>query len=122
MAGRKCNTTSPFIFLGTCVYPGALSVYLTSTEHHAPLIGHIIHSEMVHVALRVGGGEAAASSEGVAVATAAKAAEEFWRRQLVPKEDIQRLDELYPVRRSPGEAVPPDQVSQVSVVGHCSCS
>ena len=59
----------------------------------------------------VGDAEGTTSSKGVAAAM--KTAEEFWRRQLVPNEDVQRLDELYPVRRSPGEPVPPDEVSQV---------
>lgn len=42
--------------------------------------------------------------------TAAAKAEEYWKSQLVPLEDIRRLDGLFPVRRSPGEAAPPDEV------------
>lgn len=55
--------------------------------------------------------------------TAAYTAEEFWSGQLVPQEDVQRLNELYPVKRSPGESVPPDEVSHndaIVIHGHCS--
>ncbi|CBN79151.1 conserved unknown protein [Ectocarpus siliculosus] len=59
----------------------------------------------------VGTGDGGGSEKPGRVAAPVRSAENFWRGQLVPPEVVRRLDELYPVKRSPGEAVPPDKES-----------
>eukprot|EP00752_Nemacystus_decipiens_P012088 g10717.t2 len=98
--------------------PAALLIFHRHGDR-SPLRGHTPDEELARPAEPAArcnastgtteGEGATAASDGVA--TAAKTAEEFWRRQLVPGEDVERLDDLYPVRRSPGEAVPPDEES-----------
>ncbi|CAN0155612.1 unnamed protein product, partial [Ectocarpus fasciculatus] len=69
----------------------------------------------------VGAGDSGESENAARVATPARTAEEFWRGQLVPPEVVRRLDELYPVKRSPGEAVPPDEARWLSESAPFGC-
>lgn len=121
-AGYQIRHRHSFISAGLCPSlpcsctftrdPAALLIFHRHGDR-SPLRGHTPDEELAlpTVAAIAGGGGATTSSEGIA--TAARTAEDFWRRQLVPQEDVQRLNELFPVRRSPGEAVPPDEVSQL---------
>lgn len=47
---------------------------------------------------------------GVPRTNTATTAEDFWRRQLVSREDTERLNKLYPILVSKDEAIPPDEV------------
>ncbi|CAM9571897.1 unnamed protein product [Scytosiphon promiscuus] len=71
----------------------------------SPLRGHTPDEE-----LATQSGKATDNGVG-GVPPAAKTAEDYWRKQLVSPEEVRRLDKLYPVKCSPGEAVPPDEES-----------
>lgn len=94
----------------------------------SPLKGHT-PDEVLALSEDGGGGDGIDAGRGVrggsAVAAGARAtAEAFWKRELVPLEDVRRLDVLFPVWSSPaGEeeevVLPPDEVSHQDVHEAC---
>ncbi|CAM9808332.1 unnamed protein product, partial [Ectocarpus sp. 13 AM-2016] len=121
---HACGVGRPLCSKASGVETEGLVSLLVFHRHgdRSPLRGHTPDEELAlptaaasaapakaHGGSAVGTGDGGGSERAGQVAAPARSAENFWRGQLVPPEVVRRLDELYPVKRSPGEAVPPDE-------------